>query len=145
MPNRSLKTLLLAGCGAGVLLAASTAANAGGFAVREQSAWGEGSSYAGVAAGGSLSAMFWNPATMTQMPGIQSESVVSVILPYSREYTQCCRKHAGRARRHGQYRQRCLCTVQLFFLSDQSEPLGRVVGERTLRAVGGFPEFMGRP
>ena len=27
--------------------------------------------------------MFWNPATMTQMPGLQSESVLSGILPSS--------------------------------------------------------------
>ncbi len=72
------------GCaGAGLLLAATAAANAGGFAVREQSAWGQGTSYAGVAAGGDLSAMFWNPATMTQIPGMQSETVLSGILPYS--------------------------------------------------------------
>jgi long-chain fatty acid transport protein len=83
MSKFSVKTLFLGCVGAGVLLAASTAANAGGFAVREQSAWGEGSSYAGVAAGGDLSAMFWNPATMTQMPGIQSQTVLSGILPYS--------------------------------------------------------------
>jgi long-chain fatty acid transport protein len=83
MTNRKVKTFLLGCAGAGVLLAATVSANAGGFAVREQSAWGQGSSYAGVAAGGDLSALFWNPATMTQMPGIRSESVVSAILPYS--------------------------------------------------------------
>jgi long-chain fatty acid transport protein len=87
MSKFSVKTLLLGCVGAGVLFAASTAANAGGFAVREQSAWGEGSSYAGVAAGGDLSAMFWNPATMTQMPGIQSQTVLSGILPYSSNTT----------------------------------------------------------
>ena len=27
--------------------------------------------------------MFWNPATMTQMPGMQSESVLSGIMPYA--------------------------------------------------------------
>ena len=83
MSNRSIKAILLVCAGAGALLAATAAANAGGFAVREQSAWGQGSSYAGVAAGGSLSAMFWNPATMTQMPGIQSEAVLSGIFPYA--------------------------------------------------------------
>ncbi len=83
MPYRKVRALLLACGGAGVLLAASTAANAGGFAVREQSAWGQGMSYAGVAAGGSSSAMFWNPATMTQIPGIQSNSVWSGIMPSS--------------------------------------------------------------
>jgi long-chain fatty acid transport protein len=81
MSNRSIKAILLVCAGAGALLAATAAANAGGFAVREQSAWGQGSSYAGVAAGGDLSAMFWNPATMTQAPGIQSEAVLSGIFP----------------------------------------------------------------
>jgi len=83
MPFRRVNSLLMACCGAGALLTAIVAANAGGFAVREQSAYGQGSSFAGVAAGGSLSSMFWNPSTMTQMPGLQSESTVSGILPYS--------------------------------------------------------------
>jgi long-chain fatty acid transport protein len=83
MFHRKVKAILLACAGVGVLLAATVSANAGGFAVREQSAWGQGTSYAGVAAGGDLSAMFWNPATMTQMPGLRSESVVSGILPYA--------------------------------------------------------------
>jgi long-chain fatty acid transport protein len=83
MSFRGVKAVLLACSGIGVLLAATADANAGGLAVREQSAWGQGSSFAGVAAGGSLSAMFWNPATMTQMPGIQSELVLTGIMPYS--------------------------------------------------------------
>ena len=44
--------VLLACGGVGALLAATADANAGGFAVREQSAWGQGTSFAGVAAGG---------------------------------------------------------------------------------------------
>jgi long-chain fatty acid transport protein len=83
MSVRHLKSVLLAASGAAVLLAATTAANAGGFAVREQSAFGQGSSFAGVAAGGSLSSMFWNPAVMTQFSGIQSESVLTGIIPNS--------------------------------------------------------------
>jgi long-chain fatty acid transport protein len=83
MSFRGMKAVLLACGGIGVLLAATAGANAGGFAIREQSAWGQGTSYAGVAAGGDLSAMFWNPATMTQMPGIQSDFVLTGILPYS--------------------------------------------------------------
>ncbi len=83
MSFRGMKAVLLA-CGCiGALLAVTADANAGGFAVREQSAWGQGTSFAGVAAGGDLSAMFWNPATMTQMPGLQSESVLSGIAPYA--------------------------------------------------------------
>lgn len=69
---------------AGLLLAvATTAAQAGGFAIREQSTYGQGTSFAGIAAGGSLSSMFWNPATMTQMPGFQSELVLTGVFPYA--------------------------------------------------------------
>ncbi len=60
---------------------------AGGFAIREQSAEGLGSAFAGIAAGtDGLSAMFWNPATISQHndQGYVSESNASLILPYSR-------------------------------------------------------------
>ncbi|MFZ0846504.1 MAG: OmpP1/FadL family transporter [Pseudolabrys sp.] len=83
MSFRHVKSLVLACSGAAALLGATLDANAGGLAVREQSAYGQGSSYAGVAAGGSLSSMFYNPATITQVQGINSESTVSGILPYS--------------------------------------------------------------
>jgi long-chain fatty acid transport protein len=83
MSFRKVKAVLLACSGVAALVAATVDANAGGLAVREQSAYGQGSSYAGVAAGGSLSSMFWNPATLTQWDGIQSESVLSGLLPYS--------------------------------------------------------------
>ncbi|HEU5019050.1 MAG TPA: outer membrane protein transport protein [Pseudolabrys sp.] len=59
------------------LLMTTAAAHAGGFAIREMSAYGQGSSFAGVAAGGALSSLFWNPATMTQMPGVQTEFVAT--------------------------------------------------------------------
>src|SRR5271169_3273886 len=83
MSFRGLKTVLLACGGVAALVAATASATAGGFYIREQSTWGQGTSFAGVAAGGSSSAMFWNPATMTQIPGIQSNSVWSGILPSS--------------------------------------------------------------
>ena len=83
MSFREFRTVLLACGGVGALIATMSGANAGGFALREQSAWGQGASFAGVAAGGSSSAMFWNPATMTQIPGIQSNSVWSGIMPYA--------------------------------------------------------------
>lgn len=60
---------------------------AGGFSIREQSAEGQGASFAGVAAGThGLSSMFWNPATISQhnANGYMSESDLSLILPYSR-------------------------------------------------------------
>ena len=80
MMYRRVSSLMLACAGVGFFVAVTATANAGGLAVREQSAYGQGSSYAGVAAGGSLSSMFWNPATMAQMPGVQSESVLTGIL-----------------------------------------------------------------
>ena len=73
--------LLRAAGALGLLAIATAAANAGGFALREQSSYGQGSSFAGVAAGGDLSSMFWNPATMTQAPGIQIETVGTAIIP----------------------------------------------------------------
>ncbi|MFZ1949645.1 MAG: outer membrane protein transport protein [Pseudolabrys sp.] len=83
MSRRAWDGVLRAGTALGLLVIASAQANAGGLAVREQSAYGQGSSFAGVAAGGALSSMFWNPATMTQVPGVVSETVVSGIFPYA--------------------------------------------------------------
>jgi long-chain fatty acid transport protein len=62
----------------------SSHAEAGGFALREQSAIGQGMSFAGVAAGsGGLSSMFWNPAVSAEYNefGFISESNVNLILP----------------------------------------------------------------
>jgi long-chain fatty acid transport protein len=81
MSFRGLKAVLLACSGAAALIAATADANAGGLSLHEQSAYGQGASFAGIAAGGSLSAMFYNPATMTQQAGIQSESVLTGIFP----------------------------------------------------------------
>lgn len=81
MSYRGVKALLLACGGVGAMLAATADADAGGFALREQSTYGLGSSFAGVAAGGSLQSMFWNPATMTQVPGLQSSSSWTGIIP----------------------------------------------------------------
>ena len=74
---------LRAGSALGLLVIATVAANAGGFAIREQSAYGQGASFAGIAAGGALSSMFWNPATITQFKGKQYETSVSTILPHA--------------------------------------------------------------
>jgi len=80
------KALLLSGASFGLLLAATAAANAGGFALREQSAYGQGSSFAGIAAGGALSSMFWNPATMTQFSGKTVEINGTAILPHAEQF-----------------------------------------------------------
>ncbi len=70
--------------GTALVSVAGTAA-AGGFAVREQSAEGQGSSFAGIAAGGSdLSSMFFNPATITLFEGVQAEGNAALIFPFSK-------------------------------------------------------------
>ena len=74
---------LRAGTALGILIIATAQANAGGFAIREQSTYGQGASFAGIAAGGALSSMFWNPATMTQFQGIVSENGVTGHHPQS--------------------------------------------------------------
>ena len=57
-------------------------AEAGGFAIREQSASSQGASFAGSAAGHDLSSMYWNPAAVgVKGPGLHSESHYSLIVP----------------------------------------------------------------
>ena len=67
-----------------LLLVTTVMAQAGAFYARDQSATAGGESFAGVAAGsGGLSSMFWNPATITMTPGIQTEAHGSVVIPYA--------------------------------------------------------------
>jgi len=73
------RVALLAGVAVGVLGAGE--ALAGAFAIREQSPYGQGTSFAGIAAGGALSAMYWNPAVMTQFGGMNAEIGLSGIFP----------------------------------------------------------------
>jgi len=68
---------------AGVSIAAMTAAHAGGFAIREQSAYYQGMSFAGAGTGDTLSSMYWNSAAAAAAPGMNSESHISLILPDS--------------------------------------------------------------
>jgi long-chain fatty acid transport protein len=87
MIDRRPTGLLRAACALGLVTIATaqitTQAHAGGFALREQSAAGQGSSFAGVAAGGALSSMFWNPAIMTQYAGKTMEGDVTGIFPHA--------------------------------------------------------------
>ncbi|MFI5010870.1 MAG: OmpP1/FadL family transporter [Hyphomicrobiales bacterium] len=77
--KRALASLAVS---AGLLASTALPSLAGGFAIREQSAEGQGMSFAGMAAGGGgLSSMFWNPATMTDVAGINSSWVGSGIFP----------------------------------------------------------------
>lgn len=78
-PNR-IHLLML---GAATVLCAGTA-SAGSFALREQSAVGQGQAFAGAAAGqAALGSMYWNPATMAAFEGFQVEVDLSGIFPYS--------------------------------------------------------------
>ena len=81
--HRALLSLTAAvGLSAGILATSALPAFAGAFGLREQSAEGQGMSFAGVAAGGGgLGSMFWNPATMTDYPGITSSFVLTGISP----------------------------------------------------------------
>ncbi len=83
MPRGSIKSSYWGGISFALLLAATATAHAGGFAIREQSAYGQGSSFAGIAAGGALSSMFWNPATITQFNGKTSEWNLTGIMPHA--------------------------------------------------------------
>ena len=56
-------------------------AHAGAFAVRTQSAYGQGASFAGIAAGGSLSSIFWNPANLADVRRGEIEAVGTGIFP----------------------------------------------------------------
>jgi long-chain fatty acid transport protein len=59
-------------------------AEAGGFAIREQSAYGLGSSFAGMAApGDSISSTFWNPAAVTTATSTTVEGNLAAIFPRS--------------------------------------------------------------
>jgi len=80
--HSKLKAALLAGSALAGMALTSVTAQAGGFAVREQSAYFQGTSFAGAAAGGpSISSMFWNPATMTgAAPGLTTESAYTGII-----------------------------------------------------------------
>ena len=63
---------------------ASQSALAGGFGLREQSAYYQGTSFAGNAAGGAgLASMYWNPAAISFLPGMQFEGNVTYIAPHA--------------------------------------------------------------
>ena len=84
-----LKTFAVTCVSALSLIAGVSAAQAGAFGLREQSAVGQGSSFAGAAAGAAgLGSMFWNPATLTNFKGGQVELVGSGIFPVARMTTQ---------------------------------------------------------
>lgn len=80
--SRLTRSLTLAAVSLAALISAQEGAQAGAFGLREQSATGQGMSFAGVAAGSAgISSQYWNPATITMAPGWQMEFHGSAILP----------------------------------------------------------------
>ena len=79
----------MAGSALAATLAGSTQAHAGAFGLSEQSAAGQGSSFAGVAAGSAQARLhvIWNPATITMMPGIQFETDLCADLALPPKFT----------------------------------------------------------
>jgi len=86
MANR-FKGSILAGV-AVAAVAAATTAQAGSFALREQSTIGLGMGFAGAASGASgLSSMYWNPATITMHPGWNGQQSFTLIAPSATIHT----------------------------------------------------------
>ncbi|HYD65149.1 OmpP1/FadL family transporter [Azospirillum sp.] len=85
MIRNSLKAHLLAAA-AVAALAVPVTAHAAGYALKEQSVSGQGTSFAGVTAGGNgdASAMFFNPAAMGLVQGGQIVQTFTGVLPYSK-------------------------------------------------------------
>lgn len=79
------KIIPLAGIVGAVLLGASASAFASGFQLREQSATGQGASFAGMTAGGEdISAMYFNPAALGRYRGSQILGSVAYIAPQAK-------------------------------------------------------------
>jgi long-chain fatty acid transport protein len=82
MGRNSFRIILLAGASAAAVALGATAASAGGFASRQQSATGQGFSFAGAGTSAfGLGSMFWNPANITNFQGRNSEWNVTLIVP----------------------------------------------------------------
>jgi long-chain fatty acid transport protein len=85
--SMTFKTLLSA-CAVSVMALAATEASAGGFANRQQSATGQGFSFAGAGTSAfGLGSMYWNPANITNFEGRNSEWNVTLIVPSTKVET----------------------------------------------------------
>ncbi|MGO9547712.1 MAG: OmpP1/FadL family transporter [Rhodomicrobium sp.] len=82
----NLQRTLLAGVTLLLGVAASGEALAGAFGIREQSTYFTGDAYAGAAAGGDISSMFWNPAATATLPGFNSSSSYTGIFGNANEH-----------------------------------------------------------
>lgn len=76
----SMRLGVLAGA---ALWAMAGGAMAGGFQINEQSTVFLGSASSGVAAGGSIGSMYWNPAAAGQFSGLNTESSYTLVLPHA--------------------------------------------------------------
>ncbi|MGO9174448.1 MAG: OmpP1/FadL family transporter [Rhodomicrobium sp.] len=65
--------------------AAVSEAQAGAFGIREQSTYFTGDEYAGAAAGGDISSMFWNPAATATLQGFNSSTSYTGIIASATE------------------------------------------------------------
>lgn len=82
--QETIKKVSFACALAALLVLGAQAARAGGLGIHEQSAVGQGMSFAGEGTPGmGLSAMFWNPAAVTQVTGFQNEIHGAIFLPHS--------------------------------------------------------------
>ncbi|MGL5733346.1 MAG: OmpP1/FadL family transporter, partial [Beijerinckiaceae bacterium] len=85
MGSNFLKAALSGSAAVAMMAAAAGSAQAGGFINQSQSTVYNGSAYAGYAAPGrSPSAMFLNPATMTEFTTIMTENNFSLVMPNTR-------------------------------------------------------------
>jgi long-chain fatty acid transport protein len=72
--KRSISAALAGTSVAALTAVLATSASAGGFAIREQSVESQGASFAGSAAFGGLSSMYWNPAAAANKDGLNFDS-----------------------------------------------------------------------
>ncbi|WP_159709557.1 OmpP1/FadL family transporter [Geminicoccus flavidas] len=80
--SRLLRWMLLGTCALHLVPLAAEQARASGYAIREQSAVGQGSSFAGMTAGeGGLSAMFFNPAALGFATAPTIEQHITLVVP----------------------------------------------------------------
>lgn len=80
----SRKALVFFFASTSVTAITAQSANAAFFAVREQSAYSQGASFAGASAQtNALSSSFFNPAIITEFKGFTAEGVASLILPFT--------------------------------------------------------------
>lgn len=79
------RTSIAAAVGGALLALAGGQAYGSAFALQEQSGSGLGNAFAGgAAAAEDATTVFWNPAGMSRMPGIQAAGVASLICPSSK-------------------------------------------------------------